>query len=113
MKAPALRIVAMAIITASVAGPVGHVAFGQGEGADNQLHAFDFLENLSMVIMPDGHAVRRHIADPGTAETILKDARPMKKATILMMHDGRIYMVRDEQSAGGQMLSAMIMRPAR
>ena len=92
---------------------VGNFAFGQGEGADNQLHPFAFLENLSMVIMPNGHGMRRQIVDPAMTDAIMKNAKPMAAGMIFFMHDGKMYMTKDEQVSGGRTLSAMIMHPAK
>ena len=89
----------------------GHLAYGQGDGADNQIHPFAFLESLTMVIMPDGRAMHRQITDPSMTAMIMKNAKPMTTGMILFMHDGKIYTARDERASNGKMLSAMIMQP--
>jgi hypothetical protein len=98
-----------AIVTLGVIGTAGTLAFGQGEGADNQIHPFHFLENLSCLIGPDGTVTRRQISDPAVSAMILKSAKPMSANTIFFMHDGKIYMAKDVHTAGGQMLSSAIM----
>ncbi len=101
------------ILTLAVCGTVSQVAMSQGDGADNQVHSFAFLENLSMVLMPDGHSMRRQITDQATADMILKNAKPIKGGMIFFMHDGKIYMTKDEATAGGPMLSSVIMHPKK
>jgi hypothetical protein len=108
-----MKFLTTSILALAAIGTVSHFALGQGEGADNQLHPFAFLESLSMVIMPDGHAMRRQIADPAMAAMIMKDAKPMERGTILFMHNGKIYLARDTKTASGQMLSAVIMQPVK
>ena len=104
--------IAAAYVVTTV-GAAGHFAFGQGEGADNQIHSFAFLENLTMVIMPDGHGVRRQITDPAMNDMIMKNAKPMEAGMIFFMHDGKMYVTRDEHGPNGKMLSAMVMHPAK
>jgi hypothetical protein len=108
-----VKLLTTSILALATLGTIGHFAFGQGEGADNQIHSFAFLENLSMLVMPDGHAMRRQISDPAMTAMILKNAKPMKTGTILFMHDGTIYMARDERTSNGKMLSAMMILPAK
>ena len=66
-----------------------------------------------MVIMPNGHGVRRQITDPALTDMIMQRAKPVETGMIFFMHDGKIYMTKDERGPAGRMLSAMIMHPAK
>ena len=108
-----MKLQTTALLALGTVAILGRLAFAQVEGADNQLHPFAFLENLSMVIMPNGHGVRRQITDPAMSDMIMKTATPVNTGMIFFMHEGKLYMTKDERGPGGHMLSAMIMHPAK
>jgi hypothetical protein len=108
-----VKVQTTALLALGTVAILGRLAFAQGEGADNQLHPFAFLENLSMVIMPDGHGVRSQITNPAMSDMILKNAKPVTTALVFFMHDGKLYMTKDERGPSGRMLSAMIMHPKK
>ena len=108
-----MKIQTTALLALGTVAILGRLAFAQGEGADNQLHPFAFLENLSMVIMPDGHGVRRQITDPAMSDMIMKNSTPVKAGMIFFEHGGKVYMTKDLRGPGGHMLSTMIMQPPK
>ena len=91
--------IASLVILASLASP----AFAQGENADKP-----YGSGTWTFITPSGEVMRRTLTPAMTAE-LTKDATPMTVGTMIMMHDGKMYIVLDKKMASGKMMSDMAM----
>lgn len=92
-------VIASLLILGSLASP----AFAQGENADRP-----YGSGTWTFTTPSGEVTRRTLTPAMTAE-LTKDASPMTVGTMMVMHDGKMYIVLDKKMANGKMLSDMAM----
>lgn len=96
------------MLAAVLFGAVGSRAFAQGE-SPNQLTDFQLMVSRVLIVTPSGRVVMSPAASPETTEMLLKDAKPMEAGTLLLMHDGKVYMAPDRPAKNGEMMSKLLM----
>lgn len=70
-------------------------------------------EGDMMMIAPDGHITMQHPAKTSEMSTLMMkvnvDGQPMTNPIIMMMHHGKVLMMKDEMMSNGKMMSDMMM----
>lgn len=91
--------VASLLLMSSLAMP----AFAQGETPDKP-----YGSGVMTFTTPTGTIVRRPVP-PAVMAEMTKGVMPMTAGVMMMMHDGKMYMVPDHKMADGKMMSDMAM----
>jgi hypothetical protein len=70
-----------------------------------------FPEGMAMVVDATGKASRAKISDD-TAKAIIAGAQPLSDAGIVLLYQGKLYIVPDKRLGDGKMMSTMVMPSA-
>lgn len=81
-------------------------AFAQEGGGRPDI---DFTPNTFRLVMPNGRVLEKRMTDQHMQEMVANGAMPMTAGTMMMMHDGKMYMVQDKRMPNGKMLSDYMM----
>ena len=92
-----------ALASLLVLGSLASSAFAQGESPDKP-----YGSGTWVFTTPSGQVMRRTLTPAMTAE-LTKDATPMTVGTMMVMHDGKMYIVLDKKMANGKMMSDMAL----
>jgi hypothetical protein len=74
------------------------VAYGQGEGADNQLNNCLMSNGTGLVVMPTRQVARRIVVDPAMSTSLVSSGAAMSAGTILLKEDDTVYIMRDRRT---------------
>ena len=72
---------------------------------------YDFMmfpEGMAMVVDATGKASKAKISDD-TAKAIIAGAQPLSDAGIVLVYQGKLYVVPDKRLGDGRMMSTMVM----
>jgi len=94
------RAIVSLVLMSSFASPV----FAQGETPDTT-----FGDNTMTFTTSDGKMVKKAIPPKTMAELMTKGAMPMTAGVMMMMHQGKMYMMNDQKMPDGKMMSDMAM----
>jgi hypothetical protein len=67
-------------------------------------------ENTVLMVSPEGSVVQKRVTDRAMMDTMMRGATPMRPGTMVMVHNGKMYMISDRKMSNGRMLSEEIMR---
>ena len=70
-----------------------------------------FPEGMAMVVDATGKATRAKISED-TAKAITAGAQPLNEAGIVLLYQGKLYIVPDKRLGDGRMMSTMVMSSA-
>ena len=70
-----------------------------------------FPEGMAMVVDATGKATRAKISED-TAKAITAGAQPLSEAGIVLLYQGKLYIVPDKRLGDGRMMSTMVMSSA-
>ena len=68
-------------------------------------------EGMAMVVDSSGKATKAKISKD-TAKTITDGAQPLSDAAIVLLYEGKLYVIPDKQVGDGRMMSSMVMSSA-
>jgi len=86
-----------------LAGSIASPAFAQGETLDKA-----YGSGVMTFTTPDGSIVRKSVP-AATMKEMTEGAMPMTAGVMMMMHDGKMYMMADKKMPNGKMMSDMAM----
>jgi hypothetical protein len=66
-------------------------------------------ENTVLIVSPDGPVVQKRVTDRAMMDTMMRGATPMRPGTMVMVHNGKMYMIPDRKMSNGRMLSEAVM----
>jgi len=92
-----------AIASLLMLGGLATPAFAQGETPDKP-----YGSGVMTFTTPEG-AIMRKTVPPATMAEMTKGAMPMTTGTMMMMHEGKMYMLPDRKMPDGKMMSDMAM----
>ena len=92
--------IACFVLASCLASPV----FAQGENRDAT-----YGENVVTFTTPGGTVVRKTVPANVMADMMTKGPMPMTQGVMMMMHQGKMYMVNDHKMPDGKMMSDMVM----
>lgn len=92
-------LVAGVLMMSSLAVP----AFAQGENPDKPYGSGEMTFTT-----PSGTTTRR-VVPPAVMSEMTKGAMPMSSGIMMMMHEGKMYMMPDQKMPNGKMMSDMAM----
>lgn len=75
---------------------------------------YDFMmfpEGMAVVADANGKATKAKISED-TAKMITAGAQPLSAAGIILLYQGKLYIVPDKQVGGGKMMSTMVLSSA-
>lgn len=75
---------------------------------------YDFMmfpEGMAMVVDQSGKAAKANISED-TAKMLTAGAQPLSDAGIVLLYQGKLYIVPDKQLGDGKMMSSMVMSAA-
>ncbi len=67
-----------------------------------------FPEGMAMVVEPSGKAAKAKISEE-TAKEITAGAQPLSEAGIVLLYQGKLYIVPDKRLGNGKMMSSMVV----
>lgn len=91
------------IVSVAFVGALASPAFAQGGGEGTM-----FMDETMLMATPNGAVVKKPM-DKAMQEMMMKEAMPMTAGVMMMMHDGKMYMVTDKKMSNGKMMSDMVM----
>ena len=92
--------IASLVLMGSLVSPV----FAQGETPDST-----FGDNVMTFTTPTGKTVKKTMPPSVMADLVTKGAMPMTAGVMMMMHQGKMYMMNDQKMPDGKMMSDMAM----
>lgn len=92
-----------AIASLLLVGSLASPAFAQGETADKSYGA-----GVMTFTTPSG-TISRKTVPPAMMAEMTKGVMPMTAGTMMMMHEGKMYMMQDKMMPNGKMMSDMAM----
>ena len=92
-------VIASFLMLGSIASP----AFAQGETPDKP-----YGSGVMTFTTPSG-TITRTTVPPAMMAEMTRGAMPMTAGTMMMMHDGKMYMMADKMMPNGKMMSDMAM----
>ena len=93
-----------AIASLVLAGCLVSPAFAQGESPDAT-----YGENVVTFTTPGGTVVRKTVSATVMANIMARNPTPLAQGVMLMMHQGKMYMLNDQKMADGKMMSDTVM----
>lgn len=101
-----MRYLARSLASFALVAGLATSALAQGEGGRPEVN---FKPETFRLVMPDGKVVEKKMTDQHMKEMMANGAMPMTAGVIMMMHDGKMYMVQDKKMPNGKMLSDVMM----
>jgi len=92
-----------AIASLLMLGSLAAPAFAQGENPDKP-----YGSGVMTFTTPSG-TIERRTVPPAVMAEMTKGAMPMTAGTMMMMHEGKMYMMADKKMPNGKMMSDMAM----
>ena len=80
------------------------VALAQGEPPGSSS-----WEDSVTMIGPNGQVMHRKITDKAMMDTVMREAQPLDEHSMVVMHGGKMYVVRDHKMPSGQFLSTELL----
>ena len=71
----------------------------------------DMKEGAMMMMTPDGKIMTMDKPDQMVSDMMMKDGGPMTSNMMMMMHDGKMMIMKDRKMPDGKMMSDMMMKP--
>ena len=62
-------------------------------------------QDTVIMIAPNGSVVQRTITDRSMMNMMMQGATPLRPGTMVMVHNGKMYMIPDKKMSNGRMLS--------
>ena len=62
-------------------------------------------EDSVTMIGPNGQVMHRKITDKAMMDTVMREAQPLDEHSMVVMHGGKMYVVRDRRMPSGRSLS--------
>ena len=62
-------------------------------------------EDSVTMIGPNGQVMHRKITDKAMMDTVMREAQPLDEHSMVVMHGGKMYVVRDRRMPSGRFLS--------
>ena len=94
-----------AIMGLALAGALAAPAIA-AEGGEG---SWKLTDSMVILTMPNGAVTQKKVTDASTSAMLMKEAKPLAAGVMIMMHDGRVYMITDTKMANGKMLSEQAM----
>jgi hypothetical protein len=96
-----MRVFKQAVVGLAMLGALAAPAIA-AEGGEGH---WQLTDGMVITTLPNGAVVQKKVTDATTAATLMKEATPLAAGVMIMMHDGKVYMITDKKMPNGKMLS--------
>lgn len=99
-----MRICNQAVMSLACVGALVSPAFAQGDLGGLP----SYTDDLVTMTSPTGTVIQKRMTDRAMMDMMVKEAAPMEAGTVMMMHNGKMYMMKDHKMPNGKMMSEIL-----